>query len=46
MGSFRLESDHDNIWSGNLLDFNANVANNFYSYGFPSGFDALTVDCH
>jgi len=42
MGSFRLENDQDNIWSGNLLDFNANVANNFYSYGFPSGYDALT----
>ncbi|AMY71148.1 hypothetical protein [Frigidibacter mobilis] len=41
MSYFNLENERDNIWSGNLIDFNANVANNFYSYGVPSLFDEI-----
>ncbi|MFK3776577.1 M10 family metallopeptidase C-terminal domain-containing protein [Agrobacterium sp. NPDC089420] len=42
MGSFKLIDEENNIWIGSLADFNANVANNFYSYGVPDGYTALT----
>ncbi len=42
MGSFKLIDEENNTWIGSLADFNANVANNFYSYGVPDGYTALT----
>ncbi len=41
MSDFKL-INNDNTWSGELKDFNLNVAMNFYSYGVPSGYDKLT----
>ena len=41
MGSITLIDPITNTWRSDVQSFNVNVANNFYSYGFPSYLDQI-----